>query len=89
MTAETLRTFARCRAAALAAMLDAGGQLAYVAATAPAAAPAAAAATGPLTAEEIASLAHCPPRLLASISRALSHLPSVPAASAAVGMLPR
>lgn len=89
MTSATLNTFSRCRTLALAAMIDAGGKPCWVAtrkaapAAAAKAAPApaslkAAPAGGPLSDAELKLLAACPPRLLASISRALEHLPAVP-----------
>lgn len=86
---DTLHSLARCRALALAAMIEAGGRPAWVAADPPAAAkrsrrqPArqrlpAAGAGETLTARERKQLAHVPPRVIQSIARALSHLSYAP-----------
>ena len=97
---SNLATFARCRALALAGMIEAGGKPCWVAtgarsrpvAAKAAPAPASVKATpvaGPLTPAERERLAFCSPRLLASISRALEHLPAVPVPSSMTAAVTR
>ena len=97
---SNLATFARCRALALAGMIEAGGKPCWVAtgarsrpvAAKAAPAPASVKAThvvGPLSDAERVQLASCPPRVLASISRALERLSSVPVPSGMTGTVSR
>jgi len=67
-------TFARCRALALAACIDAGGSPCWVAAAAGAPSAAAASAAGSMTPEELARLPWAKPALLLAMSRVFAHL---------------
>jgi hypothetical protein len=78
MASNDLATLARCRALALAAMIDAGGNPQWVATRSPPAALAAA----PAAAREAMLLAAMPPLLAARLRRTLARIDAGPTAAA-------
>jgi hypothetical protein len=74
MPSDNLQTLARCRALALAAMVQAGGNPSWVVVGRPATPAAASPAAAPLNDREREILAHVEPRVVAALERLIRHL---------------